>query len=112
MAYFGQALTFSVVFTNTSGVEADPTVVTFWLREGIDGTELQWTYAAVPVAGTDYPVGANPVVKDSTGNYHVVWVARKPERLTAFWLGTGTVDQSSQTTVFVRHTEVSAIDGV
>jgi hypothetical protein len=80
--------------------------------EGIDGTELEWLYNAAPVSGTHYPVGANPIVKDSTGTYHVVWVSRKAERHTGFWAGSGTVNQSSQTTAFVRHSEVAAIDGV
>ena len=112
MAFVGQDLTFSVVFTNSSDIATDPTTVRFLLREGIDGTELEWLYNAAPVSGTHYPVGANPVVRDSTGTYHVVWLARKAERLTGFWAGTGTVNQSSQVTFFVRHSEVAAIDGV
>lgn len=113
MAHIGQDLTYSVVFTNpSSGIATDPTSVRFLLREEVDGTELEWIYNAVPVAGTHYPVGANPIIKDSTGNFHVVWVSRKPERHTGFWAGAGTVNQSSQTTAFVRHSEVRAIDGV
>ena len=87
MAHIGQDLTFSVVFTNTSGIAADPTTIRFLLREGIDGTELEWLYNAAPVAGTHYPVGANPIVRDSTGTYHVVWASRKAERHTGFWAG-------------------------
>jgi hypothetical protein len=112
MAHIGQDLTFSVVFTNSSGIATDPTTIRFLLREGIDGTELEWLYNAAPVSGTHYPVGANPIVRDSTGTYHVVWVSRKAERHTGFWAGSGTVNQSSQTTAFVRHSEVAAIDGV
>jgi hypothetical protein len=112
MAYVGQDLTFSVVFTNSSDIATDPTVVNFWLREGIDGTELEWTYNAAPVSGTHYPTGMNPVVKDSTGTYHVVFTARKAERHTGFWQGSGTVNQTNQVTYFVRHSEVAAIDGV
>ena len=112
MAHIGQDLTFSVVFTNSSDIATDPTTIRFLLREGIDGTELEWLYNAIPVAGTHYPVGANPIVKDSTGTYHVIWVSRKAERHTGFWAGAGTVNQSSQTTAFVRHSEVAAIDGV
>jgi len=111
MAYVGQDITFATVFTNSSDVEADPTVVRFLLREGVDGTELEWIYNAAPVAGTHYPVGANAMVKDSAGNYHVLWTARKAERHTGFWVGSGTINQTSQTTVFVRHTDVAAIDG-
>lgn len=111
MAYVGQLVTFSVLFTDASSIAADPTAVTLFLREHIDGTELQWTYNAAPVAGTDYPTGMNAMVKDSTGNYHVAFVARKPERLVGFWQGSGTINQTSQTTVFVRHTDVVAVDG-
>jgi len=112
MAHIGQDLTFSVVFTNTSGIAADPTTIRFLLREGIDGIELEWLYNAAPVSGTHYPVGANPIVRDSTGTYHVVWVSRKAERHTGFWAGAGAVNQSSQVTYFVRHSEVAAVDGV
>lgn len=110
MAHVGQQLTFSVVFTNSSDIAADPTTVQFWLREGIDGTELEWVYNASAVAGTHYPVGANPVVKDSTGTYHVAYVTRKAERHVGLWKGSGTVDQSSQTTAFVRHTDIAGVD--
>jgi hypothetical protein len=113
MAHIGQLLTFSVVFTNnTTGVATDPTTVSFFLREAIDGTELQWTYNAAPVEGTHYPTGANPVVKDSTGTYHVAWVSRKAERHAGVWRGTGnSVNQASQTTAFVRHSDVVLVDG-
>lgn len=107
MAFIGQQLTFSVQFTNSSGIAADPTTTLFFLREGVDGTELQWTYNAAAVEGTHYPTGMNPVVKDSTGNYHVAFVARKPERHTGFWKGTGTVNQTSTTTYFVRHADIN-----
>ena len=110
MAYVGQKLTFAVQFTDDDSIAANPTTVRFWLREGVDGTELEWTYAASPVEGTDYPDGMNPIERDSTGNYHVDWVARKPERVTGFWIGSGTVEQTSQTTFFVRHSELEAID--
>lgn len=112
MAHVGSTHTFSVEFTNTSGTATDPTVITFFLREHIDGTEREWTYNAVPVEGTHYPTGTNPVVKDGTGAYHLAYVPRKAERHTGFWLGTGTVNQSSQVTALVRHSEVEAIDGV
>jgi hypothetical protein len=51
-------------------------------------------------------------VRDSTGNFHLVYVTRKAERHVGFWVGTGTVNQTSQTTVFVRHADVRAIDGL
>jgi hypothetical protein len=110
MAYIGQQLTFSVQFTNSSSVAADPTAIVFFLREDVDGTELQWTYNAAPVSGTDYPTGMNPMVKDSTGNYHVAFAARKPERHTGVWKGSGAVSQTSLTTYFVRHAAVNLLE--
>ncbi len=110
MAHVGQAITYSIVYTNSSGVETNPTTSRFFLREGVDGTELQWTYDAAPVAGTHYPVGANPIVRNGAGNDSVEWVTRKPERHTGFWHGAGNdVDQTSQVTYFVRHSEVESV---
>lgn len=106
----GSSYTFRFHVENAAGADADPTTVIFWLREAIDGTELQWTYAAVPVAGTHYPVGMNPVVKDSTGDYSVLFVTRKPERHSAFWQGIGSVYYSFAETLFVNHSEVEAVD--
>jgi len=103
MAEIGALITWSQNFTNSAGADADPTVVKFYLREEVDGTELEWTYAAVPVEGTDYPTGMNAVVKDSTGDYHVDFVTRKAERHTGRWRGSGTIFQASASTVFVRH---------
>jgi hypothetical protein len=112
MAHVGQAITYSIVFTNSSGVETDPTTARFFLREGVDGVEQLWTYNAAAVEGTHYPTGATPIIKDGTGNYSVEWVTRKPERHVGFWHGVGNdVDQTSQTTYFVRHSDLEAIDG-
>lgn len=112
MAHIGQALTFSVVFTNTSGVETDPTTVEFLLRESVVGTESYWTYNASPTEGVHYPTGANPIVRASAGNYSVRWVTRQPERHVGFWEGSGnSTDQTSQTTSFVRHSDLEAVDG-
>ena len=111
MAFIGQLLTFSIQFTNTSGIAADPTVVKFYLREELDGTELEWTYNAAPVSGTDYPTGMNPITRDSAGAYEVPFVARKPERHTGVWKGSGnSVNQSSLTTAFVRHAAVNLVE--
>lgn len=108
MAHIGQALTFSVAFTNDSDTAADPATVKFYLREEVDGTELEWTYDDSPVEGTHYPEDMNPITTDSTGTYELVFVARKPERHTGFWNGTGnSVEQSSQVTAFVRHAGVT-----
>lgn len=104
MAYnIGSLIVWSKKFTDTAGADADPTSIKFFLREEIDGTELEWTYNAAPTEGTHYPTGMNPVVKDSTGDYHVNFIARKAERLTGRWLGSGTYFDANETTNFVRH---------
>jgi len=113
MAHTGEALVYSELFTNTSGSATDPSTIRFFLREGIDGTELQWTYNASPVEGTHYPTGANPITRSAAGTYALRWIARKAERHTGFWHGAGnSVDQTSQVTYFVRHAEVQSVDGV
>jgi hypothetical protein len=113
MAHVGQALTFSIVFTNSSGVETDPTTVRFFLRESVDGVEQQWLYDAAPSQGAHFPVGATAMETSGTGNYSVTWVTRKPERHVGFWHGAGNdVDQTSQTTYLVRHSDVESVDGV
>lgn len=106
----GSSYTFRFHVENAAGVDTDPTAVYLWLREGIDTSELQWTFNAAPVAGTHYPVGMNPIVKDSVGDYSLVFVTRKPERLSAFWQGIGGVYYSYVETVFVNHSEVDAVD--
>lgn len=106
----GTSYSFTFHVENAAGADADPTTVIFWLREWIDGTELQWTYNASAVEGTHYPVGMNPIVKDSTGDYSLVFVTRKPERNAGFWQGIGSVYYSKPETVFVRHSEVQAVD--
>lgn len=108
MSYsIGSLIVFAKKFTDAAAADADPTVVKFFLREELDGTELEWTYAAVPVQGTDYPTGMNPVVKDSTGDYHVNWIARKAERQTGRWRGSGVIFQASETVEFVRHSALA-----
>jgi hypothetical protein len=42
----GTRYTFTKVFLNDAGTATDPTTVKFYLREHIDGTELEWTYNA------------------------------------------------------------------
>lgn len=110
MATLGQQLDYSNQFTNTASVAADPTVVRFRLYEQIDGTELLWIYNAAPVSGTHYPVGANPIVKVGTGLYTLAWVARKPERHTGHWEGSGVVFQTSEVTYFVRHSGIPSLE--
>lgn len=106
----GTSHSFSVTFENSSGTATDPTSVRFLLREEVDGTELEWIYSAAPVSGTHYPTGMNPITKSGTGLYALSFVTRKPERHTGVWVGSGTVFYAEQQTLFVRHSEVSAID--
>lgn len=101
----GQQIDFAMEFTNSSDAAADPDTVKFFLLENIDGTQLEWTYNASPVEGTDFPTGLLAMVKDSTGNYRVPYIARKPERLVGTFIGTGTIFQSQELTEFVRHSE-------
>lgn len=111
MSFVGSLLTWAVKFTNSTGSDADPTEVTFLLREELDGTELEWTYDGSPVEGTHYPTGMNPIEKDSTGDFHLEFVSRKPERHTGFWEGNGNdVFQTTQTTAFVRHSLLEAME--
>lgn len=107
MAEIGSLVIWEKLFTNSSEVAADPDTVRFFLREEIDGTELEWTFTGGVATVT--PTGMNPIVKDSTGNYHVNWIARKPERLTGTWLGTGTIFQTSTITAFVRHSLIATV---
>lgn len=110
MAEIGSLIVWSKVFTNASEVAADPTLIRFFLREELDGTELEWQHNGS--AATVTPTGMNPIVKDSTGTYHLNFVARKPERLTGVWLGSGVVSQTCTLTEFVRHSLVEATGGV
>lgn len=111
MSTIGSTLPFSVKFTDSAGADDDPTTVTFRLREDIDGTERLWTYDASPVEGTHYPAGTNPIVRDSEGDYSLQYVARKVERHTGFWKGTGSApDQTKVQTFLVRYSGVVDID--
>lgn len=107
----GNRYTFSSpTFQTSAGTATDPTVVKFYMREEVDGTELEWTYNASPVAGTHYPVGMQPVARASAGVYSVPYDTRKPERVTGLWVGTGTVYDAVQQTLFVRHVEIGFLD--
>lgn len=107
----GNRYTFSSpTFQTSAGTATDPTTVKFYMREHVDGTELEWTYNASPTAGTHYPVGMQPIVRASAGVYSVAYDSRKPERVTGFWVGTGTVYDAVMETLFVRHAELALID--
>lgn len=100
----------SPTFATSAGTATDPTVVKFYLREEVDGTELEWTYNASPTSGTHYPVGMQPVVRVSAGLFTVAYDSRKPERVTGMWVGTGTVYDAAQETLFVRHAPIEFLD--
>jgi hypothetical protein len=100
----------SPTFATSAGTATDPTVVKFYLREEVDGTELEWTYNASPTSGTHYPVGMQPIVRASAGVYSVAYDSRKPERVTGMWVGTGTVYNATQETLFVRHPGIEFLD--
>jgi len=108
--HIGSKLPFSVHFEDAAGADADPTTVRFFLREEVDGTEREWTFNASAVEGTHYPTGTNPIVKDSTGDYSLSYIARKTERHSGVWIGNGSVFHVKKETFLVRHTDVAAID--
>jgi hypothetical protein len=114
MSYqIAQTFSFSVQFLDSVGADVDPTVVKMYLREEIDGTELEWTFDAAPTEGTHYPTGMNPIVKDSVGDYHTLFLFRKAERHTCFFAGFGNGVVSTvqnQRTVFVRHAGIVLVE--
>lgn len=106
----GTRHSFEHTFLNGSGVETNPSSVKFYLREHVDGTELEWTFNASPVEGTHYPTGMQPIVKSGTSTYSVAYDARKPERVTGTFVSSGTVYEGVQLTLFVRHAEIESLD--
>ena len=113
MSKLGEHLSFTAHIATAAGTDTDPTTVKMFLREELDGTELEWTYNATPTEGTHYPTGQNPVVKDSTGDYSVLFVARKPERITVFWKitnATALVVTQNLSTAFVRHAGIALVE--
>lgn len=110
MIEIGELYVFTQKFTTAAGVDADPTLVEFWLREGIDGTELQWTMTGATGVAVTTPTGMNALVKDSVGDFHLNFNARKPERISAQWVGAGTVLVFPPETVFVRHSSIAALE--
>lgn len=79
-----------VTFTDVNGDVADPTAVTFKMREP-DGTETNYTY------GTDLELE-----KSSTGVYFVTWGFRVPGRHIHRFAGTGTLQAAQQLETWVR----------
>lgn len=106
----GELKTFTQKFTTVAGVDADSAFTEFWLREEWDGTELQWTYT-LSGAVTTSPAGfSSVIVRDSEGDYHLDFNARKPERITAQWKAAGVVQVFPPETVFVRHSLINALE--
>lgn len=109
MAEVGSLIVWSKLFTNAAGAAADPDVVRFFIREEVDGTELEWKYTTSG-AVTVTPTGQSAIVRDSAGTFHVNFVPSKPERHTGHWVGSGTIFQASVLTVLVRHSLITAVD--
>jgi hypothetical protein len=110
MIEIGELKTFTQKFTTSAGVDTDPAFVQLWLREEIDGTELQWTYTTSGAVTTSPTGFSSVIVRDSAGDFHLDFNARKAERITAQWVGTGTVSFFPPETVFVRHSLITALD--
>ena len=106
----GELVTFVQKFTTTAGVDDDPAFVELWVREEIDGTELRWTYTTSGAVTTSPTGFSSVIVRDSAGDFHLDFNARKPERLTAQWTGVGTVLVYLPETVFVRHSLIVALE--
>jgi hypothetical protein len=111
MSYVGQAVTFSVQFTDRSGSAANPTTTTLTLLEELTGEERRWTYDASPVEGTHYPEGASAIETTATGAFELVYIPRTEERHTGQWDGVGNdVDQVFPFTLMVRHSGLSSVE--
>lgn len=106
----GETYSFIQKFTTSAGVDTDPTIVRFWLREHIDGTELEWTYTTSGGATTSPTGFSNVIVRDSAGDFHIDITPRKAERHTGQWVGSGTVLVHPPETLFVRHSLIVALE--
>lgn len=76
-------------FTDIAGDAADPTTITFKMREP-DGTETSYVY------GVD-----GECVKSSTGVYYVDWSFDQAGRHVARWYGTGVLVASTEKEYYV-----------
>jgi hypothetical protein len=110
MAEVGDLIVWSKVFTNAAGAGTDPDVVTFFLREEVDGTELEWSYTTSGAVTTSPTGFTSVIVRASAGTFSLSEVGRKPERLTGWWRGAGTIFQARPLTIFVRHSLIHAIE--
>lgn len=106
MADLGELYTFTQLTTNAAGTAANPTTIEFWLREEVDGTELQWTFSPAV-----FPTGFTAMANPSTGTFTVAYTTRKPERVTGQWRLTGAfILVNPPETLLVRHSIISAIE--
>jgi hypothetical protein len=77
----GTEIRFSVVFKNADGVEADPTAVTFRIKQN---SETLFTY------GTDAAL-----VRTAPGRYAILYAPAAAGSWVARWKGTGAVNAAS-----------------
>ena len=91
----GDLVRMSAAFTTTSGSAADPTGLTFKLKDTTGST-------ATYVYGTDAAL-----VKDSTGNYHVDYAPAAAGNYYYRFAGTGAVQAAGEELFSVRESEFS-----
>lgn len=113
MAYkLGETIIATATFLDSTGAVTDPTTLSLYVREEIDGTELEWLFTP-PATATTTPAGMNAVVRDSAGVFHVNFVARKPERHTFHWranAGTSVSVAQGIKAAFVNHAEINLVE--
>jgi hypothetical protein len=109
MADLGELHTFTQTFNTAAGALVDPASVVFWLREEVDGTELQWILTP-PATAVLTPAGFAAISRTSIGLFTVAYTTRKPERVTGQWIGAGTVLVNPPETLLVRHSIISGIE--
>lgn len=85
----GRLVRFSAVFRNAAGTAADPTGVTFKVRNPA-GTLTTYVY------GTDAEL-----VRDSTGNYHVDYTVNASGEWHSRWEGSGAVVTAEESQLLV-----------
>lgn len=86
----GDLRRFEVTFTDINDVAADPTTITFKIREP-DGTVTTYVY------GTN-----SELVKDATGKYHVDWTVAKAGRHIVRWEGDGSLITAEEAEFYAK----------
>lgn len=86
----GDMQSLKIAFTDEAGNAADPTGVTFKMREP-DGVETTYIYGADA-----------ELVKESVGNYQVGWTFNKSGRHIFRFAGAGAVAAAEQNEVYIR----------